>query len=176
MPRPRKPRPVRVPPNRNPAAPPNEHQHALYEAAVARRLQWDNLLWQVPVLSFTAQAFLFTVALSAGNDSWARIIASLLSLVIALLSILLMARHRQGEITDAHWLEDFEHQVMEAGDWGLHGDPFKRVRAKETLNVHPLLERAIPLWPMFGVWVGGLALFGVAAIVVIARTIYGVLV
>jgi hypothetical protein len=30
----------------------------VYQAVAARRLQWDNLVWQVPVLSLTAQAFL----------------------------------------------------------------------------------------------------------------------
>jgi hypothetical protein len=28
-----------------------------YTAVAARRLQWDNQVWQVPVLSLTAQAF-----------------------------------------------------------------------------------------------------------------------
>lgn len=38
-----------------------------YAALAERRLQWDSLLWQVPVLSLTAQAFLFTIALSPGG-------------------------------------------------------------------------------------------------------------
>ena len=90
----------------------------MYQAVAARRLQWDNLLWQVPVLSLTAQAFLFTTALNADAAGWGRIVASLLSLIISVLSILLMARHRQGELTDAHWLERFEQEVLDAGQWG----------------------------------------------------------
>jgi hypothetical protein len=49
---------------------------AEYAAIAARRTQWDSLLWQVPTLSLTAQAFLFTIALTQGNDAWARIISS----------------------------------------------------------------------------------------------------
>ncbi|MER6612681.1 hypothetical protein [Streptomyces xantholiticus] len=35
----------------------------VYQAVAARRMQWDALLWQVPALSLTAQAFLFTITL-----------------------------------------------------------------------------------------------------------------
>lgn len=67
---------------------------AAYQAVAGRRAQWDSLLWQVPVLSLTAQAFLFTIELSQGNDAWARVISGMLSLNIAVISIMLMARHR----------------------------------------------------------------------------------
>jgi hypothetical protein len=52
---------------------------AAYAAVATRRAQWDSLVWQVPTLSLTAQAFLLTIALSQGNDAWARIISALLS-------------------------------------------------------------------------------------------------
>lgn len=74
----------------------------------ARRLQWDNLLWQVPVLSLTAQAFLLTIALSADSSRLARIVACSLSIVAAILAVQLMTRHRQAEIADAHWLAEYE--------------------------------------------------------------------
>jgi hypothetical protein len=141
----------------------------MYQAVVARRLQWDNLLWQVPVLSLTAQAFLFTTALSSEVASWGRIVASLLSLIISVLSILLMGRHRQGELTDAHWLACFETEVLKAGKWGAHGTVFRDARKFEGLDAG-WVGRMIPLRPMFGVWVAGLALFGLAAIGVVITT------
>jgi hypothetical protein len=51
----------------------------VYQAVVARRLQWDNLVWQVPLLSLTAQAFLFTIALGSGTTMVARCISAGLS-------------------------------------------------------------------------------------------------
>ena len=51
-----------------------------YAIVAARRTQFDQLVWQVPVLSLTAQAFLFSIALSADASRTARVIASVLSL------------------------------------------------------------------------------------------------
>jgi hypothetical protein len=81
---------------------------ALYQAIVARRLQWDNLLWQVPVLSLTAQAFLLTIALGHDNSNWARLLAGGLSFLAGLVSMVLMAGHRHAELTDAAWLARYE--------------------------------------------------------------------
>lgn len=54
-----------------------DDDHTVYSVVASRRLQWDNLLWQVPVLGLTAQAFLFTTALGSG-DRWSKVIASVL--------------------------------------------------------------------------------------------------
>ena len=124
----------------------------------------------MPVLSLTAQAFLFTISLSQGNDAWARVISSLLSLNIAVISILLMGRHRQAELNDAHWLERVERDVLNLGPLGAHGTAFRISRDQQGLDAG-LVGRLIPLMPMFGVWVIGLALFGLSAIIVIIRTL-----
>jgi hypothetical protein len=103
----------------------------VYQVVAARRLQWDNLVWQVPALSLTAQAFLFTIAIGGTSSRPARIIASLLALVITLLCTTLMARHRQSEIHDAHWLADFETNEWKTNtaegelDFRVHGLPFR---------------------------------------------------
>src|ERR1700723_2339113 len=91
---------------------------AAYSVIATRRAQWDSLVWQVPTLSLTAQAFLFTIALTQGNDAWARLISSMLSLNITVISILLMARQRQAEIHDAAWLEQVERDVLNLGELG----------------------------------------------------------
>jgi hypothetical protein len=143
---------------------------ATYSAVAARRTQFDALLWQVPVLSLTAQAFLFTIALGDG-DAWARIVSSLLSLNITVISIMLMGRHRQAELSDAHWLERLEQSQMNLGALGAHGLAFRDSREKEkTLNAGRIGD-LVPLRPMFGPWVLGLGLFGLAAIGVIVRTL-----
>lgn len=93
----------------------------------ARRLQWDSLVWQVPLLSLTAQAFLFTIALSGDSRQTARIIACLLSLLVSFLCITLMARQRQAELADAEWLKDFEEQHW-PDEIPVHGLTFQRQR------------------------------------------------
>jgi len=143
---------------------------AVYAAVAARRTQFDSLVWQVPILSLTAQAFLFTVALSQGNDAWARVISSLLSLNISTISIMLMARHRQAEIHDAAWLETVERDHLHLGALTTHGTAFRDQRNGTDIRADRI-GKLIPMQPMFKVWVVGLALFGVAAIAVIIRTL-----
>lgn len=125
----------------------------MYQAVAARRLQWDNLLWQVPVLSLTAQAFLFATALGADVHNWARALVALLSLIISVLSILLMGRHRQGELIDAHWLERYEQQVLGVGPWvptGRRSGPPASSR-DSTPGGWVALSRSIPCSPS-GSW------------------------
>lgn len=139
----------------------------IYAAVAARRLQWDNLLWQVPTLSLTAQAFLFTIALDRDSEQFARVVASSLSLIVTFLSITLMARYRQGELNDAHWLEEYEKdQDLPV----VHGRQFKDDRDHEPLAAGRI-GRLIPLLPGFKTWTIGLSLFGVAALMVLIITI-----
>ena len=59
----------------------------MYQVVAARRQNFDSLLWQVPALSLTAQAFLLVIALGSGSGHLARIAAGLLSAVTALMSV-----------------------------------------------------------------------------------------
>jgi hypothetical protein len=87
------------------------------------------MLWQVPVLSFTAQAFLFTIALGF--------------------------RH-QAEIMDAHWLEEWDTKALGAGN-EVHGRAYQRARAHERDLHAGFIGRMIPVsWPGFKTWVIGL--------------------
>ncbi len=140
----------------------------IYASVEARRLQWDNLLWQVPVLSFTAQAFLFSIALAPDSRSIARIIVMLLSIVITFLSITLMARHRQAEVTDSRWLENFESEWDEADR--QHGPSWLDRRNEEKPGAS-VLDRIVPLLPGYITWQIGISLFGVAALAVIVITL-----
>lgn len=139
---------------------PSVADEARYQAVAARRMQWDNLLWQVPVLALTGQAFLFTIALGDG-DRFSRSVASVLSLVTTFLTVTLMARHRQAEITDAHWLRDYEQANY--GDASAHGEAWQARRNTQSVDAG-LIGRLVPLLPMFKTWVIGLVLFGAAAI------------
>ena len=106
----------------------------VYEVVAQRRLQWDNLVWQVPVVGLTAQAFLFTIALSTGNSQFARATAAFLALVAALLSMQLMARQRQSELTDAHWLNAYERgQLRAPRSWAALADGPRRDKCCRAL-------------------------------------------
>lgn len=135
---------------------------AMYTAVAARRQQWDNMLWQVPTLSLTAQAFLFTIALGHESSRTARVIACILSIVMTVLSMHLMSRHRQAEHTDAHWLEAYE-KTNFGRSW--HGRAWAEARNREPGS--GFLTR----FKGFEVWMGGLSVFGVAAVVVLVLTL-----
>ncbi|MFE7800354.1 hypothetical protein [Nocardia sp. NPDC057440] len=154
------------------ANPPSQHltsPEALYQAVADRRLQYENLLWQVPAVSLTAQAFLFSVALSQNIDAFPRILAGLLALNVSVISIMLMASHYRAESRDAQWLERFEQQELGAGAWGAHGAAF---RPQYTADPDAgWLGNLIHLRLMFQVWIVGLALFGLVAILMIVKTL-----
>jgi len=134
-------------------------------------MQWDNLVWQVPLLSLTAQAFLFTIALAGDTSRIARVIAAGLSLIVTFLSITLMARHRQAEIADAHWLEAYEKENFQALGDAVHGVAFQRNRNTADIKAGPI-GRMIPMRPGFTTWVLGLAGFGLAALVVLVLALF----
>ena len=103
-----------------------------------------NLLWQVPALSLTAQAFLFTIALGDSRPV-SRMVSGALSLVVAAMSIYLMVSHRihaerHGRVATALAVQlgalDGADRTGAAGAWGA-------------------VNRG-----SFVLWIAGLALFG----------------
>jgi len=73
----------------------------------ARRLSYDQMLWQTPVISLTAQAFLFSIALGHIHPV-SRALAALLALACSLASIHLLAKHRYCEIFYSKLLVAYE--------------------------------------------------------------------
>lgn len=92
---------------------------AMIESAESRRNTTDQMMWQVPVLSLTAQSFLLTIALSSGTSP-GRIISSLLAAVAAIAAIQLLLKHRFVELTYSHVLQRLEE---DSGLPPLHGAP-----------------------------------------------------
>ena len=82
----------------------------VYELVELRRQQWDLMIWQIPILTLTGQAFLFTIILGGSTAPWARVLAGVMSLGISFLSLLLLTRHRQAEQADAAWLASRERE------------------------------------------------------------------
>jgi hypothetical protein len=143
-----------------------------YGIVAARRTQFDQLVWQVPVLSLTAQAFLFSIALSADATMPARRITCGLSFLMTLLCLYLMIKHRQAEVADSEWLAMYESQFTPSQPtlpWPMHGPAWSLYRAA----VDPQIGRLgfISRWRNgFLVWFWGLALFGGSAVAVFAIT------
>lgn len=128
------------------------------------------MAWQVPIISLTAQAFLFTIALGPDSSPIARYFASGLSILVTILCMLLMARHRQADIADAEWLADLEASRKGEPELLAHGHPWRRRRdATDILAGTPL--NLVKRWTVFVVWEVGLLIFGLAALAIIVLTI-----
>ncbi len=136
-----------------------------YTVLSNRRQAYDQMMWQAPALSLTAQAFLFSIALAAGSAQASRLVASSLALLISFMSVQLMGKHRHHERTSADLLETLEQE--------LKIRPVHQVRHRPSESSGPKVTTALPLWhrvidlSSYKVWVGGLTLFGVAAAVVL---------
>jgi hypothetical protein len=144
-------------------------QSDVYAAVAARRLQWDLLVWQVPVLCLTAQAFLYSIELGSSTSPVARIIAALASLVMTFLCVTLMARHRQAELFDAHWLGKVEETAL-GPDGVAHGRAFARARNQEPVE-GGWTERVVPMLGGYKTWIAGLLLLGLGSVAVLVLSI-----
>jgi hypothetical protein len=130
-----------------------------YQVVASRRQETDSLMWQVPVLSLTAQAFLFSIALNPGAGHAAKILSAGLALVSSLTSIQLMAKHRHHEVTDSKWLEKFEQSHSESGFLVIHGKRPKPVGRRPWRFLIGLSS--------YKVWMFALSMFAMAALTVL---------
>jgi disulfide bond formation protein DsbB len=101
-----------------------------------------------------------------------RIIASLLSLVMTLLSLHPLIKHRQAEVANSQWLEAYEEEfssTVGAPKWPMHG----RSWADYRNNIDPDIGRLGGLSKLTGFRMGSWSLwvFGMAAIVVLVLAI-----
>jgi hypothetical protein len=81
---------------------------ASYQVTSSRRLQYENLMWQVPALSLSAQAVLISVTLNSGSSPENRLITSVLSAMVGIISIQLLQKHRYHEVLESKQLEQIE--------------------------------------------------------------------
>jgi len=132
----------------------------VYAAVAARRLQWDGLLWQVPALSMTAQAFLMTIALGSDTSQTARILTSLLSMVAAFATLHLFASNRRSEVADAHLLED--HEKATNPEIVVHGETYRDRRNTEPMGAYSAVLVKVRAYT---VWMAALTTFALASVV-----------
>lgn len=79
--------------------------------AEARRAQADRLLWEIPALGLTAQAFLSTISLDPAATNWARFVASFIALLFVGAAFQSLLKHRYHEGMWARWLELVEDRL-----------------------------------------------------------------
>ena len=121
---------------------------AQYSLMNARRDAFNNLLWQTPVLSLIAQAFLFTVILNEASSKLAIVVSSLLSIATAAASRHLLDKHRDSEERCAICLDKHE---QASGWYAANGRGNARTRWLRLSS--------------YRIWKWVLPLFGLAAVV-----------
>jgi hypothetical protein len=75
-----------------------------YQIASTRRQNYDNMLWQTPIVSLTGLAFLFLIALSHDTSPFVRILASVLALLTSGVSARLWASIRMENVRSCAFL------------------------------------------------------------------------
>ena len=161
----------------------------VYQTVASRRVAYDSMMWQTPALGLTAQAFLLTLALEATSRSLVRFIAASLSLVLSLITMQLMAKHRLFEVLDSKLLARFEDKLG-ISDWlEVHPHGPKESRRDESERTGEN-EKSLPKWiswlrwftrgpkwfwrkSSFLVWQFGLASFGMISIGIMIVVITG---
>jgi hypothetical protein len=88
---------------------PGDNLDRYYDIILNEYNHTNNLLWQSPLISFTGQAFLFSISLGANISFLSRIISSSLGIVLSISSIQLFRKHRRIVITRSQQLEKIEH-------------------------------------------------------------------
>jgi hypothetical protein len=141
---------------------------AAYQVITARRTAYDSMMWQSPGLGLTAQAFLMTIALAPDTKIVARLLASLLGCVVALLSIQLMAKHRYLESIDSRLVEELETKMLV--QTRLSMKPHSSVTERNAGRVVP---SRLALLRSFDVWCLGMGTFALADVFVVLWTVAG---
>jgi hypothetical protein len=157
-----------------------EQALAIYQAVESKRQSQDQMMWQVPALGLTAQAFLLTVALSPSSSGLARGLAAGLGFVAAVAGVQLLLKHRYLEWMLSHWLERFEKvhglpalagRPNRTAPFAFQGqlDPWSKTGANPLKIARKVLNR--PSSAYF--WVGMLSVFAAADLFVLVLAVIG---
>jgi hypothetical protein len=122
----------------------------VYSAIASRRTAFDTMMWQVPALGLAAQAFLLTIAYGSSSSNAARFISGALSIIVALVAIQTMLKHRANEKTDNLILEQIETRagIRLSRHATPHSPPAVRGKAIENELIYGCLEKqkSVRLW------------------------------
>jgi colanic acid biosynthesis protein WcaH len=124
---------------------------AQYEALNNRRNSLNQLVWQTPVVSLTAQAFLFAIVFSRDVSTNNQLVAAGLGCITAFASAQLLAKHRAGELQLGLAAEAFERRAQ-----------IPVINANKALAWNPWYVRQ----PSFRLWILVLLAFGMTSLAV----------
>lgn len=146
-----------------------------YAIVASRRQQWDTLLWQMPTMALTGEAFLFTISLGGSTSQAGRIVASVLALVVAVASLHSLSAHRLSELTDSRWLHEHE---LDRGAVEVHGLSWRERRmetVKDQLRSANLTDRLVARTYKFRsieIWFWTMVLIAITALAVLGIAIF----
>ena len=115
----------------------------VWQVVAARRASYDAMMWQTPALGMTAQAFLLTLALGSGASNSARMISAALSILISLMVVHLLAKHRRNEFLDSLVLEEIEAGLDFSRLVGFHPHAKNRYRQRNLDIVDQATRRIL---------------------------------
>ncbi|MDQ0865719.1 hypothetical protein QF036_003300 [Arthrobacter globiformis] len=146
-----------------------------YEMLLQRELEQDAMLWQTPTIALTAQAFLLTIALNPTSPAFATYLAAGLGLVVALLSMQLMAKHRFLNLMDRAHLHALEARLgiqhLSNRQYFYNNGTY---RVPDWLANHksPPAEHGLAKFRSYRVWIFGMLVFAAVNLAVIAVQIW----
>lgn len=142
-----------------------------YEMLLQRELEQDAMLWLTPTIALTAQAFLLTIALNKDSPAFATYLAAGLGLVVALLSMQLMAKHRFLNLMDRAHLHALEARLriehLSNRQYFYNNGAY---RVPDWLKDHksPPSEHGLAKFRSYRVWIFGMVVFAAVNLAVIA--------
>jgi hypothetical protein len=146
------------------SAVPAPDANAVYQAISARRISYDQMMWQVPALSLTAQSFLVAIAVNTGLGSAVRVLALFLAMISGALTMQLMAKQRFHEQVDTLYLRKWEASspILVVGGFTPHDHAISSGPGKAAaLGITP--SRWVRL-SSYRCWMWGLRLFMISMI------------
>ncbi|MBT2552794.1 hypothetical protein [Arthrobacter sp. ISL-5] len=146
-----------------------------YEMVLQRELEQDAMLWQTPTIALTAQAFLLTIALNPSSPAFATYLAAALGLVVALLSMQLMAKHRFLNLMDRAHLHALEARLrMEhlSNRQYFYTDGAYQIPNWLVGHKSPPSEHGLARFRSYRVWIGGMVIFAAVNLGIIAVQIW----
>ena len=139
---------------------------AVYEALVARRISYDQMMWQVPTLGITAQALLMGVGLDSETDHLIRLIALFLASGAGLLTLQLMGKQRYHEQIDTRYLQEWEsaNPTLQVKGFRPHDPSFAEAAGQTKAQAFGVKAARPVRWSSYRIWSRSLAAFtGVTA-------------
>ena len=159
---------------------PKEELREIYNRLNERRLQWDNLLWQVPLISLTGVSFLFTIIFLESTSRFSRSLVCLLTILISYASLFTLARHRGSEVYDSNLMQGIE-EIL----YGkiIHGKKYSEQRkrfmvhrkagySKESRSIWDKLVVRLNKTKSYPIWMSVFLIFMSTSLVCLAFNIF----